>query len=413
MSSQIPSTNAVAQKQHNAIHWPSVAQLGLSLLVILNLWGFALTLAMVGIISLFEGAGIDMPTNTTLVMTMAAGAFVAGILLLPSAGYALLRLSKRSTPTNFHLRRTRYLFLLVPPLLLLGYWISQNPGISWAILPPVHIAVTVLTILWLLGLGMRELSPGSPQRGWGVFNVGLIASPIFSFIVEIIILFGGSIAIFMVLFQDPVLLEEVTHLLDQISIEAQPPEAILQFLEPYLQKPVTIILALIFASVLVPLVEELFKSLGVWLIAGRKITPSQGFTAGMLNGAGFALFENFVNGGGGEAWSSIMVARIGTTVMHILTAGLTGWGIAQALNQRRYLRLVGAYLFAMGYHAIWNAAAIFLAASELTPLDTFPRSFQILSRIAPVSLMVLSICGLLFMIWFNKRLRRAIIPPAT
>ncbi len=404
MASQNSSGITTTQKQNDAIHWPSVAQLGFSLFGTLNLWGIALITALVGLISFFESAASDLSTDVTLMMTVAAGAFAAGILLLPSAWYALLRLMRRSTSKNFHLRRTRFLILFVPPLLLFGYWVSQNKGISWFIMPVIHIAVTILTILWLLGLGMRDLSPGSPQRGWGLFSTGLIASPFFSFLVEMVILFGGVIVVFMVLFQDPVLMEEVMSLLDQISIAEQPPEAILQFLEPYLLQPVSIILALLFASVLIPVFEEFFKSIGVWLIASRTLTPSQGFCAGMLSGAGFALFEYFVNAGGGEAWSFIMLARTGTTAMHIFTAGLTGWGIAQALNQRRYLRLAAAYLIAMGYHAIWNGFAIFLAVSELMPLDTFPRGFQVLSNIAPASLGVLTVGGFIFLIWFNKRL---------
>ena len=111
------------------------------------------------------------------------------------------------------------------------------------------------------------------------------------------------------------------------------PGPLLDQLETYLMQPSTLYIALLFGALIVPLLEELFKPIGVWLLVGRKPSPAQGFAAGLLSGAGYALFENFSLGASaGEDWAMVVVARIGTSLIHIVTAGLMGWALSLSLD---------------------------------------------------------------------------------
>ena len=66
-----------------------------------------------------------------------------------------------------------------------------------------------------------------------------------------------------------------------------------------MKNPLTLVVGLVFLSFLVPIIEEIAKSLGVWLVADRLAFPAQGFALGVLAGAG--LFEIFRRRGTGAA----------------------------------------------------------------------------------------------------------------
>jgi len=57
-----------------------------------------------------------------------------------------------------------------------------------------------------------------------------------------------------------------------------------QFIEEFLQNPDMVIVVFFYVSLLVPVVEELLKPLGIFLFNGRRITPGQGFVLGMTAG---------------------------------------------------------------------------------------------------------------------------------
>ena len=117
-------------------------------------------------------------------------------------------------------------------------------------------------------------------------------------------------------------------------------QSIINHLLPLVLNPVVIFLGFATISVLVPIIEESFKPLGVWFLSGQKITPAQGFGFGVLSGAAFGLFENLGNtSGAGTGWALLTTSRISTLLLHSFTAGLVGWALASAWTQRRFLRL--------------------------------------------------------------------------
>ncbi len=117
------------------------------------------------------------------------------------------------------------------------------------------------------------------------------------------------------------------------------------------------------------MIEEALKPIGVWLLFGRRLTPAAGFAAGALSGAGYALIESLALTSSGEAWSSLVLARTGTSAVHILTAGLTGWALVLAWQKRRFLPLLLAYLCAVMIHGLWNGLTLMYSFNLLINYD--------------------------------------------
>ena len=129
---------------------------------------------------------------------------------------------------------------------------------------------------------------------------------------------------------------------------------------------------LAFMAGIVPVVEELLKPAALWLLAGKRMTPAQGFVGGLLCGGVFALMETLGNlsAPAEELWLVLVATRAGTGLLHMTASGLVGWGLASALGQGRYLRLVGAFFSASLLHSLWNVAAL---AMGIVPL-LYPAS---------------------------------------
>ena len=412
---QKPDTNFETGNQEPAVHWPSVWQLGISLLGALGLWTLALVLGVMVLGNAMSISGPDRVSEALPLLLLAAGAAFAGILLVPSAGYAYLRLTHKPAPIHFRLRSPGFLILLIPPLVGLGYLVARSPILVWVALPPIHVITIAISILWLVYIGTRGLSLGSGQRIWGVFGIGMVAGPFLSLLIEfVVILVVGTIG-FRFLARDPVVARELAQFAENFLADPnQSPDVIIEFFEPYLFQPVTLYIVLSVTAVLVPLIEEFFKPIGVWLLLGRRPTPAQGFAAGVLSGAGFALFENFtLSASSGEEWSLVVLARIGTSVIHIVATGLTGWALASAWREGRYIRLGVTYLVSVSIHALWNGLVILAVIPEILPDGAaYPQVLRNVATASPIGFVFLLVGAFGLLLGCNAALRRAIIPPA-
>ncbi len=403
------------QRPQTDLHWGSVIQFGLSLLGTLGLWGLALMLGSMVLSTVLGAGGLDEASEAVSLLLLATGFGFSGILLLPSAGYAFLRLINQPGRFRFQLRQPGWLILVALALVGVGYLTSRSTLLTWTLLPIIHVTAIGLSVLWLVILGVRGLPVGSEQRSWGIFGAGMVVAPILSLLVEMVVIVGISILGISYLARDPSVTQELMQLYDEyLSAPGQPPEAILEFLEPFWMQPAVLYGVLLVAAVLVPLIEELFKPVGVWLIAGKALTPIQGFTAGILSGAGFGLFETFtLSASSGEDWSLVALARIGTSVIHVVTTGITGWGLALAWREKRYIRLGLAYLAAVSIHAIWNGLVILTVIGEFWPDPSlFPRFLVNIGAVSPIAFIFLLVGSFGLLLACNKALRRAIIPPA-
>jgi len=407
-------TKSTTHDSQSTLHWPSVWQFGLSLFSILALWG----LSAMMLLAAFSSAIVGDTLGTLAVLLNTAGLAFAGVLMIPSAGYALLRLLEKPTTFRFHLRHPSWVIFALPPVILLGYLVSQMDLAAYFLLPIMHVSAAAISVGWLLALGLRGLSLDSPQLSWGIFSCGLVGAPILSLITELVVLFVVVILGVVYLIQEPQVLEALLDLSQTMPENA--PETAFELLRPYVMKPGILYIALLFGALLVPLLEEFFKPIGVWLLVRRHPTPAQGFAAGLLSGAGYALFENFVLGASaGSDWAVVVIARLGTSLIHVLTTGLMGWALVLVWRERRYLRLVSTYMVAVAIHGIWNGTVILNAASELfTDEMTVPEILVTLGEAAPITFTILIVFCLLLLLGFNIALGRAIpkgddiIPPA-
>lgn len=396
------------KKSNHDLHWPSAFQFGLSSIAAVTLLGIGISTALVGVAWHFNRS--TPSGSATQFSLLATGILFSGLLLVPSAGFALIRLlglAGRFQGLNLDIPvfRPSILILALPVVLVAGYRVNQMTDWNWLLLPPLHILAVGIPLLWLVYLGKRGLSTGSPQQTWGVFGSGLILSPLLIMIVE---LAAGAFLIALgaiYLFNRPELLEELSSLAERLS-QAPPDPAVYQrILTPLLNNAGVIALSFLFIAIIVPLIEELLKPIGVWLLVGRDLTPATGFAAGLLSGAGYALFESLAFTSNTNEWSFVVTARIGTGVIHILTAGLTGWALATAWRERRYARLGVAYLTAVLLHGLWNGLTLLASGSQITGNQLGRSPFLAsLAGVAPIGLGILALTAFAILLVANRTL---------
>lgn len=405
------------------VRWASIIQLILSILAAVLLLGAALIVVLVNILQLVTpGTGKSDPTQSFMV---AASLAFTGILVLPSAWYSWKSISQpESVPVQGSERRgfglvlTIVVFVFVPGALLLGNWVSQHNTLSWFLLPPLNIIVTGLPALWLVYLGTHGLPLGSPKRRWGVFASGLVLGPLIIIILELLVLVGMGIIALLWAMVDPSLSSQMGNLIIRLRNSSSNPEVILRILLPFILNPGILFIIFSFIAIIVPMIEELLKPLGVWFLGGQKLTPAHGFVYGVISGVGFAIFENLGNtSDGGQAWALLASSRISTLLLHCFTAGLVGWALVSAWSQRRYLRLGLSYILAVIVHGLWNGMVVLSAASSLQGVANIPIPAN-LQRIGPISstgIIILGALVLVLYVGFNAVLRRNMpgneIPP--
>ncbi len=75
-----------------------------------------------------------------------------------------------------------------PIVIVLGWFISGEPGLAVFILGPVNILVAVIPVVWAYFLAQRKLAAGSIARKWRIFGFSLTITPILIIITEAIVL---------------------------------------------------------------------------------------------------------------------------------------------------------------------------------------------------------------------------------
>lgn len=398
----------------SSIHIPSLLQGMLSGLALLLLWSGALITLSVGMMS----AVLQDPTmgDPLSMFLMSALLFGSGLLLLPSIYYGLFRAMGRSTVDTLPwLRRTHpSLWIFAFPILLaIGYVAYQQPALSWLVLPPLHLLAVGIPVGWMLFLAVRGLPLGSSQRMWGVFGSGLVLAPALITIFELLAAIAFMLLASFYIASQPDLLDKIMSLAATMQEAPPSPETLLEQFGPYLVRPGVLFGVLVFGAAIVPLIEELIKPIGVWLLAKRRLRPAAGFAAGALSGAGYALFESLALTSGGQEWPALMVARIGTAAVHILTTAITGWALVQAWTHRRYVLLGLSYLTSVAIHGFWNGLTIYSAFTALAEMQDLPIDLPAttnLAMVAPVGLLLIGMASLGALILINRRLSLTLAP---
>jgi hypothetical protein len=212
--------------------------------------------------------------------------------------------------------------------------------------------------------------------------------------------------------QYPAFFQEMASLSLTLQNETDP-EVILESVAPYISNPSVIAVTIGYIAVVVPLIEELFKPLAVWIFARKIESPAQGFAMGLLSGAAFALVESLnASGAGTETWPVIVTVRAGTSMLHVTASGLMGWGIVSAFRERRILRLFAAYFSAVLIHGIWNACAVGVGLSLVGEVIGKP---EWLFNVLPATMggmFVLAVGMLSMLIVSNKKITKPFVPVA-
>ena len=295
--------------------------------------------------------------------------------------------------------------------IFIGYQVSGMDTINWLLLPILTIPAVVLPLGVLLALGTRKLPLGTRWQFWSVLGLGMTLAPLILFVLEAAVLIIIFIMVIAYIITQPDLAAELQRLSQQIMLLDPQSEAALDLLSPFLTKPGVIITAMAYIAILVPVLEEIFKPVGVWLFANRLESPAQGFALGALSGAGYALIETIgVSNQTGE-WASLLFSRIGTGLLHITTSALMGAAIVLAWRERRYVRLIGTYFLAVLLHGLWNTFAMLFTFSGLAGLIGQTGLLSSLQPIMIITMSILAIGLFLILVVSNRNMRNSVQLP--
>lgn len=392
-------------------HLPSLFSSLLFIVGAVLLLGVGLVMGVTAFASVVIGTGISAQQTIFLV----AFGF-EGVVLLAAAYFSIQKYRQKpamdeyiSLPASYRLLS---LILLIAVLsLLVGYWLGGFQTINWLVLPILTIPAIVLPLGALLLLGTRGLPIGTRWQTWSVLGLAMTLTPFFLLILEVIIAILLFIVIVAYILTQPELASQIQGVFQQIMILGPESEAARELLSPFLMRPGVILSALIYVAVLVPAVEEIFKPLGVWLFAAQLDSAAQGFALGALSGAGYALIETVgVSGQQTADWASLLSSRIGTGLLHITTSAIMGAAIVLAWRQRRYLRLLRTYLFAIFLHGLWNALATLYTFSTLANVLNLPSGLLRFQPEVIAGMGVLAVGLFVLLLVSNRRMRKMLVP---
>lgn len=393
--------------------WSAAGQLVLSAAGVFLLSTISLGGTLFLVLNRVFGAQASPAGQIDSTLIFLAGIGFSGVLLIPSALAAAGNLYGFEAPGLSSWRGASWLILLVPPLLLAGYAVTQNYSGGRVLLPLIHVLVNGSFVFWLIFQTRKGLDKGSDQRFWGVFGSGLVLSPLLALIVEVFLLLAVGFFWSQYLMSDAVLAEEYFSVVEQLKTSSFDPQLLESLAAEYLLKPGMIITLFLYIAVMIPLVEEVIKTIGVWLLWKKELHPEEGFTLGALSGAGYALFENLTMAAVNEAWVGVVVSRLGTTAVHMITGGIMGWGLVSGWQEKRWGRMVSAYGAAVLIHGAWNGINIGIALAAVPQFEQIFTPYLVrLAEYAPAGLIMLALGALGGLAGANSWIKRAIMTRA-
>ena len=204
------------------------------------------------------------------------------------------------------------------------------------------------------------------------------------------------------------MLEELRSMLDQVMTGETAPELLINRYDHLILHPLVLAAVFLMACFLVPLIEEFFKPVGVWFLLSWSLSPAEGFAAGAISGAGYALFESIALSSGGQEWLMVVVARMSTGVIHIFTSGMMGWALVQAWRFKRFWILAVTYPGVVLLHGLWNGLALLTALTTVSEMfageDRIPVWLVQTGEYAPVLLGGFTLLLFFAMYRINRRL---------
>jgi hypothetical protein len=330
--------------------------------------------------------------------------------------YAGRRLHGHEAP-SFHITTNTLLWMgigliLWGALLYTGYKADQwhLPSLVSAL---VSLLAILLPILIFFSLGAYHLLLGSKQRAWGLMTFSAFVSTQLAIFMEVILFIIAGVLGYLWLSHQAQYAQALSLLSHPDTLSVSDFTIIGTKFSPLLSQPEFYLFVGILFCLFIPLTEELFKPLGVWFLAGKRLTPAQGFTAGLICGAVFGAFESstIIGAANGGLWLPTVVARVGTGLLHMLTTGISGWALAQTWQDNKYSRLSWVYLAMVALHGLWNFFALAMALQSLViPINSTFLTFA--SSISVWVLLGLATLMLTALLLINFSLRKHSTLPA-
>ncbi len=391
-----------------------LASLLSSLLFILGALLFLGVAFLMGITALSNFmSGTDVQAQQTIVLAVFG---FEGLILLVATFISIQKFLNRSSAdrdASFTISLWQVVVSLViaAVVLFLGSHISLNNSVNWLVLPILTLPAVVLPIFILFGLGVRKIPLGTHWQTWNVFGVGMTLVPFILILVEVFAMLVVLVIVILFVISQPALNTEMQRLSEQIYRLGPQSQATLDLLLPYITKPAVIAVALSYFALLVPLLEEMFKTLGVWFFAGKLTSRAQGFSMGALSGSAYALIETLGVSAQTAGWATLLLTRIGTGLLHITTSALVGAAIVVAVRERRYAQLLGTYFLAVFLLGLWNAQAILYTFSTLTKNLAQQNPLSGLETPVTIGMVILAVILLIILLVSNRKMRATVPQP--
>ncbi len=379
----------------------------------LSIAGLGLLIGLLYSVSPFVmGEGVDLLTST-----VAASFIVLGLglgLLLAWQGVNSLR----GRPSRlFRPRPAGLLAAIFIVVVFLGQAVLALDLAPTLTFPPFYILAAALPPLFFVAAVGRSLA-GEGIRWREVvlqLSSGAFLATFMAFGLEAV----SGLLLMVIAFALAVMMPGGEAWLQELSAYLQDPRWLQNpesLYSPLLSPPILVAVGLL-VLIIAPMIEELFKPLGVLLMRYRRPSKARSFLWGLAGGAGFALSEALFNGAASlESWAGVATMRVGATAMHCLGGGLMGLGWYYLFATRRPWRLLAAYAASVTLHSLWNvAASIILVVSLSTISPTTDEIGLAFGGLMTVGLMAfLSLLSLIsiFAIFYLTTWLRTEMPPA-
>jgi len=370
--------------------------------------GFALAGASAALALLLINLSAGQAQDTLLTEYLSVAQLIVAAGCLPA-----LYLGARAVFGRPHLpprgldRRLWLLVAAFPIGVAAGHLAFQRNLSSPLLSPLAQILTTAAPVVLAVLLVLSNSDAYTPRRFWGQFSGGMLVVPLPATIVEMVGLIVVGTGILLGLLRSP----EGWALLSQLA--AAGPDSARGLSEAFsrlLQQPIVLALGIPYIVVFVPLVEEAFKTLGVWPWLRRGLSAGEAFAGGAICGAGYGMFEALFLTRPGEGWLAMVIGRSGATLMHAFSAALGSWGLMEGVSRGRWRRALTGYGLAVLLHGLWNAAAIWSGIREVTRGGGDPTGMGLQSDamhgVILAGLAILSLIALAGLPLMARRLRR-------
>jgi hypothetical protein len=398
--------------QTSKTHWPSLLILIALALGVFVFLAAALATGLTSIVGLFDGSA----DPAGMMIRSVAGGFEL-VLLLICAWFVLQKTTqKEQADLPLQLPFSSWQILAIPLVVLLciglgaAVSISEIKWLGWLLLPLLTLGAVILPIVFFFGLGAGRVELSSRWRVFGTLGLSMTLGPLIMIVLEIVVLISFALVAILFVSTQPALVRELSGISNLLNEEISP-EAAVELLAPYITRPAVIASFLLYLAFFIPLIEELFKPLAVWLFAKQIHLPASGFALGMLSGGAFALMESLnVSGDGSAGWFAIVSVRAGTSLLHVTTSGLMGHAIVRFFHEKQFVRMLIMYLSCAMLHGLWNACAVGTAFATLG--ETVGRP-EWLWRFLPASIGGLAVLAIgMFVLLLAANRKILAVPPA-